>query len=88
MKSHRSYLDKAKKEVMAEMEFNWKIMHAIHETIVERNFLYGILSDIENYCDSTPGLSEQKKYIVDTLTHVPDYFAPVDDPEIAKRRPI
>ena len=84
LKTHKSFLDQAKKEVMAEMEFNWKIMHAIQETMVERNFLYTILREIEDYCSASEIDTEEKRAVLDILMKVPDDFEQVSDSELAK----
>jgi len=85
LRGHKHFLDKVKKEVMTEMEFNWKIMHAIRETMSERNFLYDILRDIELFCEKASDDSTNKKNIMEILSRVPEDFKPVDDPEIVKQ---
>jgi len=83
VKSHRSFLEQAKKEVMAEMEFNWKIIHAIQETVSERNILYSILREIEDFCSASQVDSEEKTAVLDILLKVPEDFAQVSDKELA-----
>ena len=73
-KDHKIFLEQAKKEVMTEMEFNWKIMHFIQDTLVERNMMYGILRDIEVLCDSNETGDEDKKEILQLLIKVPEEF--------------
>ena len=44
-------VNKMQEQLMQKMEFNWRIIHAIGETMTERDFFYDMLCDIESVCN-------------------------------------
>ena len=67
------------KQLMQKMEFNWRIIHAIGETMTERDFYYNTLCEIESVCnENQPENSTIKSKVKEILSSKPMEFMAVE----------